>query len=245
MQSSTPAHLPYLDITGPNGQHFVARLSGERLTIGRLPQFADVALQPDPQRLVSKMHCLIEQAGGGWWLVDNGSTNGTYLQRGETRERVRGRIRLFDGDIVSILAQLPDSTDPTPRYWEMIFRDPIQTVQLRVPTGSSLDYDWIQARLFRIDGGRRVEINNLRPQEHKLIRYMLERNRANGNVATLCEYEELISAIWGDEPGHTTQEVTGLVSELRTKLEIDSKKPQFLKTVRGLGYRLHADPNAG
>ena len=245
MYSSASVHLPYLDITGPNGQHFVAHLSGERLTIGRLPHFADVALQPDPQRLVSKMHCLIEQAGGGWWLVDNGSTNGTYLQRGETCERVRGRIRLFDGDIVSILAQLPDSTDPTPRYWEMIFRDPIQTVQLRVPTGSSLDYDWIQARLFRMDGGRRVEISHLRPQEHKLIRYMLERNRANGNVATLCEYEELVTAIWGDEAGHTTQEVTGLVSELRTKLEIDPKKPQFLKTVRGLGYRLHADPDPG
>ena len=87
-------------------------------------------------------------------------------------------------------------------------------------------------------------MRDLRPQEHKLIRYMDQRNRANGNVPVMCTYEELLVAVWGEEPYHTEAEINRLVWELRQKLEPDSKNPQFLETVRGMGYRLVTRPRA-
>ncbi len=54
----------------------------------------------------------------------------------------------------------------------------------------------------------------------------------------VCTYEELLLAIWGEEPNHLESEVNHLIWELRKKLEPDPKEPKFLETVRGLGYRL-------
>jgi DNA-binding response OmpR family regulator len=92
--------------------------------------------------------------------------------------------------------------------------------------------------LFRIEGTHREEIRNLRPQEHKLVRYMDQRNRANNHTPVMCTYEELIEAIWGDEPDHMNSEVNHLVFGLRQKIELDPGEPQFLQSVPGLGYRL-------
>lgn len=89
-----------------------------------------------------------------------------------------------------------------------------------------------------VDGPDRQEIRGLRPQEHKLIRYIDQRNRANGGVPVMCSHEELNTAIWGEDTSHTETEVNHLVWELRQKLEPDPKEPRFLQTVRGLGYRL-------
>ncbi len=57
----------------------------------------------------------------------------------------------------------------------------------------------------------------------------------------MCTYDELIEAVWGDEPGHTETEVNHLVWSLRKKIELD-KEPKFLQTVSGLGYRLETQP---
>jgi DNA-binding response OmpR family regulator len=65
---------------------------------------------------------------------------------------------------------------------------------------------------------------------------MARRNQANGNVAVMCSYDELIQAIWGDAFGHTEAEINHLVWELRQKLEMGGLEP--LQVVKGLGYRL-------
>jgi DNA-binding response OmpR family regulator len=67
---------------------------------------------------------------------------------------------------------------------------------------------------------------------------MDQRNRANGNVPVMCGYEELMVAIWGDAAGHTETEVNHVIWELRQKIEPQPNQPQFLQTVKGLGYRL-------
>src|SRR5262249_22080780 len=133
--------------------------------------------------------------------------------------------------------KLTESGDPS--YWELTFRDPMgtrPTLQLLVP--AYLEYDWIQAKLFRVSSSKRQEILNLRPQEHKLIRYMDQRNRANDNVPVMCTNEELLAAVWGEEALHTETDLAHLVWELRKKIEPNPKEPCFLETVRGLGYRL-------
>jgi len=235
--------LPYLEITGPENQQSTCELTKERLSIGRLTDLNDIALEPDPQQLVTRMaHCSIERLAGGWWVIDNGSVNKTFLRIAETVKIVEGRASLSDGDAILILGKLTDEGKPL--YWELRFRDPMKTFRAEVaPRLAYLEYDWIQARLYRVEGLNRSEIIDLRPQEHKLVRYMDQRNRANGNVPVMCTYDELIKAIWGDEDfGHTENEINRLVWELRQKAEPDQKVPRFLETVRGLGYRLVTRP---
>ncbi len=231
---------PFLDISGPDGQHFRMGLTKDRITIGRLKVFNDVALEPDPQHLITrKVHCSLERDADGWWVIDNGSLNRTFRRRGSEIEMVQGRARLEDGDSVLILGNLTETGNPS--YWELTFRDPMGTrpsVHLHLVVSAYLEYDWIQAKLFRVSGSVRQEIQDLRPQEHKLIRYMDQRNRANGNVAVMCTSEELLAAIWGEEALHTETDLAHLVWELRQKLEPNPKEPRFLETVRGLGYRL-------
>jgi hypothetical protein len=235
--------LPFLEVRGPEGQEFSVELTQDRVTVGRFPQFNDIALEPDPQQLVTrKGHCAIERDPDSWWVIDNASVNKTFVQRGQAVEMVNGRAPVADGDVIRILGRLTETGDAI--YWELAFRDPMKTQPADgLPRVAYLEYDWIQAKLFRVEGTFRQEIRGLRPQEHKLIRYMDQRNRANDNVPVMCSYEELITAIWGDEAyGHTEAEVNRLIWELRQKLELDPKEPHFLETVRGLGYRLRTRP---
>jgi hypothetical protein len=236
------AQLAYLEICGPDGQEFSVDLAKDRVTVGRFRDFNDVALEPDPQQLITrKVHCAVECDAHGWWVVDNGSVNRTFVRQGQAMEVVNGRASITDGDVICILGRLTETGDPI--YWELTFRDPLKTQRVGEDLRAAyLEYDWVQAKLFRVDGPNREEIRGLRPQEHKLIRYMDRRNRANDHVPVMCTYEEIIAAIWGNDPFHTEGEVTHLVWELRQKVETDPQEPQFLQTVRGLGYRLVTRP---
>ena len=67
---------------------------------------------------------------------------------------------------------------------------------------------------------------------------MVERNAAAGGVPVLCTHDELMGAVWADEPMHTREELAKLVWELRKKLEpFDAGR--LIENERGLGYRLH------
>ena len=59
-------NLPFLAAQGPSGQHFRVDLTKDRITIGRLELFNDVALEPDPQHLITrKAHCILERDAAG------------------------------------------------------------------------------------------------------------------------------------------------------------------------------------
>jgi len=235
--------FPTLEVTDPAGQPYqTLELKEDRLTIGRLAVYNDLALELDPQQLISrKGHCALERDALGWWVVDNGTVNGTFLQHDGTIQMVLGRARLTHQDRILLLGQLSESS--APRYWTLCFKDLGETKDGQPgPRLAVLEYDWVQARLFRVEGRSRQEIRDLRPQEHKLIRYMDQRNRANGQVPVMCAFEELLAAVWGEEPLHTEGDVTHLIYELRQKLEPNPKEPQFLQVVRGLGYRLVTRP---
>src|SRR5262249_28122627 len=74
-----PAH-PFIEVLGPDGQQFHLELTKDRVTIGRLEQYNDIALLPDPQQLISrKGHCALERDEDGWWVIDNGSVNRTFV----------------------------------------------------------------------------------------------------------------------------------------------------------------------
>jgi hypothetical protein len=233
--------FPFLEVHGPDNQEFKIDLLKGRITIGRFCDFNDVGLEPDPQHLITrKAHCSIERDADGWWVVDNGSVNRTFLEREQSIEVVTSRTLLMDEDNIRILGRLTEDGEAV--YWVLTFRDPLKTQPANhkaSPSGDTyLKYDWIQAKLFCLNGAGRTEIINLRPQEHKLIRYMEHRNRTNGHVPVMCSYEELIEAVWGKDSSQTETNVTHLVWELRQKIEPNPKKPRFLQNIPKLGYRL-------
>ena len=92
------AGAPFVLYRDGDGRQRIAELAvaGRALCIGRGPD-NDVALEWDAE--VSRVHAVLEPAGGHWTLVDDGlSRNGSFLNG----ERIHGRRRLADGDVVRL-----------------------------------------------------------------------------------------------------------------------------------------------
>jgi hypothetical protein len=231
-------------VSGPNGAApRVVALSGTRATVGRLPDLNDIALQPDPQLVVTRAgHCAFEREGSTWYVVDGGSVNGTFLRRNGELHRVSGRTALRDGDVVCVLASVAEGGERC--FFELVFHAELDSqatraVALEPSAGAAeaecLRYDAAEARLVLVRGGERHEIP-IRAQAHRLIRYMVERNDAAGAPA-LCTHDELMHAVWADEPMHTRVELAKIVWELRKKLEPLGAE-HLIENERRLGYRL-------
>jgi hypothetical protein len=222
----------------PGADPATVELRGERVTVGRLPDVNDIALEPDPEHLVTRAeHCVFVRSGDAWSIVDGGGVNGTFVRRGSELKQVVGRMPLRDGDVVSILASIPHQEDP--RYFELAFETTADSQATRAapspePSGDCLSYEAEEARLVLVHDGERHELN-IRAQAHKLARYMAERAPA------LCTHSELMKAVWGDEPMHSREELAKIVWELRKELE-PYDAGHLIENERGLGYRLRTCP---
>lgn len=80
-----------------SGDPVVKELDGHGLVIGRAGH-VDWTL-PDPQALISSVHCEIDFRDGVYWLTDC-STNGTYLNGAAAR--LPAPVQLNDGDLLGI-----------------------------------------------------------------------------------------------------------------------------------------------
>lgn len=239
-----------LRITSPDGVTRGIELDGDSVTIGRRApeQSPDVALSPDPQRWVGRLHCSLDLVEGMWMVTDNASVNGTLLRSRETTERLLGRRRIQHGDVILILGDM--TPDGEPLYWQLLFLDPHTTQQ--APAGAlpppprsvpSLRYDWVSARAYRIVNGAETPVLGLRPQGHQLLRYMVGRSADGAAVA--CDHAELITALWGAREewathrAYTRVDLAGVVRAVRRSIEPDPSAPVILETVKGIGYRLN------
>jgi DNA-binding winged helix-turn-helix (wHTH) protein len=230
-------------VSGPDGARIGSfALAGARITVGRLPELNDVALQPDPELLVTRAaHCTFEREGSGWLVVDGGSVNGTFLRRGGELQRVAGRTTLHDGDVVCVLASVSDTGES--RFFELADQQAADSQATRAvqleQSGGCLSYDEREARLLLVRGGERHEIQ-IRAQAHRLVSYMALRNAEAGSPA-LCTHDELMHAVWGDEPMHTREELARLFWELRRKLD-PLGAAELIESERRRGYRLRTCP---
>src|SRR5262245_10797404 len=223
-------------VSGPDRGETTHDLSGQHFTVGRLPGMNDIALEPDPELLVTReAHCTFEHEGARWFVVDGGSVNGTFLRRGGELRQVTERTALHDGDVVCVLASTEDPAHK--RFFELAFEavgDSQATRPALQTLGACLSYEPDEARLVLVTGAERHEIE-IRAQAHKLVRYMAERSPA------LCTHDELMEAVWGDEPMHSREELAKLFWELRKKLEPFGAE-DLVENERRRGYRLHTCP---
>jgi DNA-binding response OmpR family regulator len=194
-------------------------ITADSLTIGRSAE-CELVLE-DKQRFVSRLHCTVDRISGAWWLHDNESKSGVYVNG----KRVEKRVKLSDGDVIRIV------------HWELTFHDPYSTqvstdeVALRQKS-ADLRYHLDSLRLF-VDG-REVE-ERLSPQEHRLLGCLYRK------VGAVCTKEELREALW--EGGIVDESaLASLVRRLRDKIEPDANHPIFIVTVPGFGYRLDTNP---
>lgn len=79
---------------------------------------------------------------------------------------------------------------------------------------------------------RNDNLLELTPKEFELLLYLVERQ---GRVITR---EHMLNSVWNYEFAGDSRIVDVHISHLRDKLEENPKQPQFIKTVRGLGYKL-------
>ena len=227
---------PFLEISGPDGQHLVVQLTKARTTIGRYPPpFNDVALQPDPQRYVTReMHCFLEHQGPNWYVVSHGK-NATLIDQGEDLCLVRGKLLLADHDRIYIRGGRSETGEP--QFWKLLFRDPEGTQSTH--SAPYLEYEERSGTLFKVAGGVRNQIS-LRLLEDKLIRYMFACNRENDDTPTLIPAEDLMQAVWEEDARHyDLQALHKLIASLREKVEPDPQAPKFLINQRKRGYLLN------
>ncbi|SBO16189.1 response regulator transcription factor [Carnobacterium divergens] len=69
------------------------------------------------------------------------------------------------------------------------------------------------------------------PKEFELLLYMMKR------VNRILSREQLLDAIWNFDYAGETRIVDVHISHLREKIELDTKNPAYIRTVRGFGYK--------
>jgi len=68
-------------------------------------------------------------------------------------------------------------------------------------------------------------------REFRLLEYLAAHR---GRVLTR---DQLLDAVWKETPFVTPRSVDVYIRRLREKIEVDPRHPQYLKTLRGIGYR--------
>ncbi len=72
----------------------------------------------------------------------------------------------------------------------------------------------------------------LTPKEFELLLYLAK------NKGRVLTSDQLLSAVWNYDFAGDTRIVDVHISHLREKIEQNTKKPVYIKTIRGLGYKL-------
>ncbi|HWK24215.1 MAG TPA: response regulator transcription factor [Ureibacillus sp.] len=75
------------------------------------------------------------------------------------------------------------------------------------------------------------ELLEFTPKEFELLVYLVE------NKNRVLTRDQLLSAVWKYDFAGDTRIVDVHISHLRDKIEENSRKPKFIKTIRGIGYK--------
>jgi two-component system KDP operon response regulator KdpE len=87
----------------------------------------------------------------------------------------------------------------------------------------------LEARTVRDDSGQRL---HLTPTEFRLLEVLAE------HVGLVVTHKTLLQQVWGPGSTQQTHYLRVFMKQMRTKLEPDPRRPQWLLTETGVGYRL-------
>jgi two-component system, OmpR family, alkaline phosphatase synthesis response regulator PhoP len=78
------------------------------------------------------------------------------------------------------------------------------------------------------------ELQEFTPKEFELLIYLTK------HKGQLLSRDQLLQSVWNYDYAGDTRIVDVHISRLREKIEENTKKPIYIKTIRGLGYKLEA-----
>ena len=90
------------------------------------------------------------------------------------------------------------------------------------------DFELNSASRKLLRKGREIELT---PKEFSLLEFLAK------NAGRAFTRDQLLNAVWGHDVFVTPRSVDRCVNTLRTKIERRPDKPEFIKTVREIGYR--------
>ncbi|MER2060233.1 MAG: response regulator transcription factor [Niallia sp.] len=117
----------------------------------------------------------------------------------------------------------------------------LRRIQMQVPTSSDeVDEDedeGIKIAELKVlpnyyEAYFKGELLELTPKEFELLLYLVK------NKGRVLTRDQLLSAVWNYDFVGDTRIVDVHISHLREKIEENTKKPIYIKTIRGLGYKL-------
>lgn len=101
----------------------------------------------------------------------------------------------------------------------------------RLPASAPVRFGSVQADFRRAEVLKDGKPVSLSAREFQLLRYLLE------HPGETISRDELLHQVWGYQATPSTRTVDVHMAWLRQKLEDNPKFPQYLLTVRGLGYK--------
>ena len=143
--------------------------------------------------------------------------------RGQTVDKVLG-LKLGADDYMTKPFEMP----------ELLARVEVLMRRNRNTTGAGAafyNFGNIEVDLRRASATRGGEAVALSTREFELLRYFIDHR------GSAVSRDELLSNVWHYDAGTTTRTVDVHVAWLRQKLEDDPKRPQWIMTVHGLGYK--------
>ncbi len=195
------------------GTTSIHQLKPAGTTLGR-DESCEIVL---PDDRISRQHARISFENEGYVLHDLGSRNGTFLNgRRITRPEV-----LHHRDVIG----LPGLTLRFDQADETVPWEPEGTPLAQIRVDTSRAEVWVN--------GRQV---SLTAKEYLAVELL--HSRGGG----LVRKEELATHVWPEYNGAVGDyNIDQLIFRLRGKIESEPGKPQYLQTVRGMGYKLVAE----
>jgi DNA-binding response OmpR family regulator len=108
------------------------------------------------------------------------------------------------------------------------------------PESGAGDEDSIEVRGLRIDPTKRTVVRDGDAVATTFVEFeiLTALARSPGRVFTR---DMLLSRVWGDSAYRDPRTIDVHIRHLREKIEVDPKEPEYLFTVRGVGYRFRDD----
>lgn len=80
------------------------------------------------------------------------------------------------------------------------------------------------------------KIIDLSTREFNLLYFLVK------HPGWVFSYEELYRFVWGEEPVNCKNSVMCCISQVRKKIELNSRYPKYIHTVRDIGYKFELLP---
>jgi two-component system alkaline phosphatase synthesis response regulator PhoP len=142
--------------------------------------------------------------------------------RGQVVDRVVG-LKLGADDY---LVKPFEMAELLARIEALLRRVPSSAIAAEIYQFGDVQIDFRKAEVSR--GGQLIEVS---AREFKLLKYFIEHRGA-----TLTR-DELLNEVWGYNAMPSTRTVDVHVAWLRQKLEANPRRPEFIHTIHGMGYK--------